>query len=31
MDFLAGFLVGLSIVEVLIGIFFTIRSLAEPH
>lgn len=31
MDFLAGFLVGLSIVEILVGIFFTIRSLAEPH
>lgn len=29
MDFFGGFLVGLSIVEMLVGIFFTVRNLVE--
>lgn len=30
MDFLGGFLVGMSIVEMLVGIFVTIRNLVNP-
>ncbi|WP_139651886.1 helix-turn-helix domain-containing protein [Raoultibacter phocaeensis] len=30
MDFLSGFLVGMSIVEMLVGIFVTIRNLVNP-